>query len=161
MHVMRMAIAAALIGALAVGCAERRDDRMATSATGAAPAHPQPAYGAKVERSKSSAATEDERLRESVRQRYGVPPGHPATAATPSHATAADSRLAERVKHTLASNKDTRALKLDVHAERGVVTLKGHVQTETEKRKALAVARGVAGAKRVRDAITVAAPPQR
>jgi BON domain len=161
MHVMRMAIAAALIGALAVSCAERRDDRMATSATGAAPAHPQPAYGAKVGRSTSSAATEDERLRESVRQRYGVPPGHPATPATPSHATAADNRLAERVKHTLASNKDTRALKLDVHAERGVVTLKGQAQTEAEKRKALAVARGVTGTKRVRDAITVAAPPRR
>ncbi len=161
MHVMRTTIAAALIGALAVSCAGRRDDRMATSATGAAPAHPQPAYGAKVERSNPSAASEDARLRESVRQRYGVAPAHPPTAATPSHATAADRRLAERVKHALASHKEARALELDVHAERGVVTLKGHVQTEAQKHTALAVARGVAGAKRVRDAITVGAPPQR
>jgi len=161
MHVMRTTIAAALIGALAVSCAGRRDDRMATSATGAAPAHPQPAYGAKVERSNPSAASEDARLRESVRQRYGVAAAHPPTAATPSHATAADRRLAERVKHALASHKEARALELDVHAERGVVTLKGHVQTEAQKHTALAVARGVAGAKRVRDTITVDAPPQR
>ncbi len=161
MHVMRTTIAAALIGALAVSCAGRRDDRMATSATGAAPAHPQPAYGAKVERSNPSAASEDARLRESVRQRYGVAAAHPPTAATPSHATAADRRLAERVKHALASHKEARALELDVHAERGVVTLKGHVQTEAQKHTALAVARGVVGAKRVRDAITVGAPPQR
>src|SRR5436853_3286947 len=130
----RTAIAAVVIGAAIAGCAHRRDDRMATSATGAAPAHPQPAYGAKVERSSRTAQTQDERLRASVRERYGVPAEKRAAAAkpapagksapaaksspaansaaaakagaargAPSHATAADLRLAARVKRELAS----------------------------------------------------------
>ncbi len=159
---MRMTIATLVIGAVAAGCAHRRDDRIASCPTGAAPANPQPAYGAKVERSNRSAATEDERLRASVRERYGAPTARPpATVGASSRGPAADQRLAARVKQTLASSKDTRALKLGVRAENGIVTLEGYVRTAAQKRKAVELARGVAGAKAVRDAITVGAAAQR
>ncbi len=165
---MRATIAAVVIGALIAGCAHRRDDRMATSATGAAPAHPQPAYGAKVERSNRDAQTEDERLRASVRERYAAPAAKPARAPKPastpkpatgaggaSHAATADRRLAARVNRSLASDAGTRGLKLGVHAQDGIVTLTGHVETAGQKQKALEIARRVAGAKHVRDAIQV------
>jgi hyperosmotically inducible periplasmic protein len=66
-----------------------------------------------------------------------------------------DQRIATDVKTSLATNPDFGALKIDVHAEDGKVTLRGRAPDPAARDRASEIARGVSGVKSVDNQLTL------
>jgi osmotically-inducible protein OsmY len=79
----------------------------------------------------------------------GAGPSQQAAAGDP------DDRIAEDVKTALTSNPDFGAVKVDVHSEDGVVTLRGRAPDPTAKDRATEIARGVKDVKSVDNQLTL------
>ncbi|MFO1454745.1 MAG: BON domain-containing protein [Steroidobacteraceae bacterium] len=82
-----------------------------------------------------------------------------AGAATDTRKTAGeaidDAVVTTRVKAALIGDKTTKARKIDVETEQGIVQLNGFVDTAAEKTQAAKLARGVDGVKEVRNNLDV------
>ncbi len=70
-----------------------------------------------------------------------------------------DALLEARIKTKLLSEVGTNAMRIDVEASRGMVSLKGAVKSHEVKTLALAAARGTTGVRSVVDLITEVPPP--
>jgi osmotically-inducible protein OsmY len=70
-------------------------------------------------------------------------------------AIASDVGLETKVVAALAAQTGINAFRLEVHADRGVVTIKGRVQTRALHDTAIETARGVNGVRRVIDKIVI------
>lgn len=66
-----------------------------------------------------------------------------------------DATITARVKTILINEPDVAATKIDVDTFKGVVTLSGAVKTETERDRAVAVARKVGGVKDVKSTLQI------
>lgn len=66
-----------------------------------------------------------------------------------------DQRIATDVKTSLATNPDFGAIKIDVHAEDGKVTLRGRAPDPAARDRAAEIARGVSGVKSVDNQLTL------
>lgn len=84
---------------------------------------------------------------------------HTATmGAAPEHKAATDDpddRIAQDVKTALTTNPAFGAMKVDVHSEDGVVTLRGRAPDPTAKDRATEIARGVRDVKSVENLLTL------
>jgi hyperosmotically inducible protein len=69
-----------------------------------------------------------------------------------------DATLSTRVKTALLNEPELGALRIDVSADSGVVTLTGAVRTPEEEARALAVARSIGGVRDVQSSLKVEAP---
>jgi hyperosmotically inducible periplasmic protein len=67
-----------------------------------------------------------------------------------------DTAITTKVKSAFASDPDVSALRVSVKTVNGRVNLTGEVKSNTEKRKAEQVARGVSGVTSVNNELTVA-----
>ena len=72
------------------------------------------------------------------------------TSAEAKHATK-NAALTGKVKSALAADVGLKTVKIDVDSEGGVVTLKGHVDSQDTKRRAEATAKKVSGVSEVRN----------
>ncbi len=70
-----------------------------------------------------------------------------------------DATLSTRVKTALLNEPQLGALRIDVNAESGVVTLVGEVKTPAEEQRAVAVARSIGGVRDVRSTLKVEPTP--
>ncbi|WP_449467797.1 BON domain-containing protein [Stenotrophomonas humi] len=86
------------------------------------------------------AATGDSRAQES---------GYEKTAPTQSEQPGSDAWITTKVKADLLATKDVPGMDLKVETVNGVVSLSGHVGTQDEADRAVAVARGIEGVTRV------------
>ncbi|MDB5861461.1 MAG: transport-associated protein [Ramlibacter sp.] len=66
-----------------------------------------------------------------------------------------DSRIATAVKHSLATDPDFTALKIDVHSEDGVVTLIGRAPDPAARERAAQIARNVRDVRSVENQLTL------
>lgn len=66
-----------------------------------------------------------------------------------------DQRIATDVKTSLATNPDFGAIKVDVHAEDGKVTLRGRAPDPAARDRAAEIARSVSGVKSVDNQLTL------
>jgi osmotically-inducible protein OsmY len=66
-----------------------------------------------------------------------------------------DQRIATDVKTSLATNPDFGAIKIDVHAEDGKVTLRGRAPDPAARDRAAEIARAVSGVKSVDNQLTL------
>lgn len=69
-----------------------------------------------------------------------------------------DTRITTSVQARFYSDDDVRGRHIQVHSDDGVVTLRGSVDSEGARQRALEIARGVEGVERVEDALHVGAP---
>lgn len=67
-----------------------------------------------------------------------------------------DTFIQAKLKSHLVDDQQLRGWKIDTDVHRGVVTLRGTVRSEEERRRALEIARSVAGVKDVRDELQIA-----
>lgn len=66
-----------------------------------------------------------------------------------------DSTITAAVKTDLLMDKDITSLSIAVSTDKGVVTLKGNVENELQKQKAVEIANKVTGVKSVRDDLLI------
>ena len=66
-----------------------------------------------------------------------------------------DTAITTRVKTAMLNDPDVGGLRIDVDTFKGVVTLSGRVKSQTEKDRAIALARQVDGVTEVKDAMQV------
>lgn len=66
-----------------------------------------------------------------------------------------DTTITTRVKTAMLNDPAVGGLSIDVDTFKGVVTLSGRVETQTEKNQALAIARRTSGVVEVKDALQV------
>ncbi len=66
-----------------------------------------------------------------------------------------DATIASKTKTALISDKTVKARKINVEVSKGVLQLSGFVDSETEESTAINIANGVAGVKKVLDALIV------
>ena len=66
-----------------------------------------------------------------------------------------DTAITTRVKTAMLNDPDVGGLRIDVDTFKGVVTLSGRVKNQTEKERAIALARQVDGVTEVKDAMQV------
>ena len=66
-----------------------------------------------------------------------------------------DGRLTTKIKAKMALDDSVKALDLNVDTTDGIVTVRGDVRSESERQRALALARETAGVKKVIDQIRV------
>lgn len=88
----------------------------------------------------------------------GVKKVHNAIALHPSTSMGAkldDSVLTGKVKAALMDDKDVKSLQINVETKGGIVQLAGFVTGEAMRKRALQVAGGVSGVKRVEDALYI------
>ena len=70
-----------------------------------------------------------------------------------------DAGLTGKVKSALAADVGTKTLRgVDVDSDKGVVTLKGHVDSSDTKQRAEAVAKKVSGVKSVKNQLSIRKP---
>ena len=87
---------------------------------------------------------------------------HMNTASAETHAhrgpvqTVSDAAITAKVKTAMAADKNVTASNIDVDTVRGVVSLKGTVRDQTERRRAVDIARNVSGVVDVRDELKTA-----
>lgn len=84
-------------------------------------------------------------------------PGMVACSPSPTRESAGeyidDATITTRVKLAFADDPQVKALQVKVETYRGIVQLSGFVDTEAEARRAVEVARGIAGVKSVKNDI--------
>ncbi|WP_370307028.1 BON domain-containing protein [Sinimarinibacterium flocculans] len=68
-----------------------------------------------------------------------------------------DAWITTKVKSALLADPQTQGLKIDVDTEQGVVSLSGEIDSATEHRQAVDVARGIEGVRKVDDTALVVA----
>src|SRR5688572_21447884 len=66
-----------------------------------------------------------------------------------------DATITAKVKTALAKDRDVSATAVNVDTDKGVVTLKGQVRSDSERSKAAQLARGVDGVKSVQNNLTI------
>src|SRR4051812_62962 len=66
-----------------------------------------------------------------------------------------DTTTTTRVKTALLNDPDVGGLRIDVDTFKGVVTLSGRVKSQTEKDKAMSVARKINGVSDVKDSLQI------
>jgi hyperosmotically inducible protein len=66
-----------------------------------------------------------------------------------------DTTITTRVKTAMLNDPDVGGLRIDVDTFKGAVTLSGRVKSETEKQKAISLARNIDGVTEVKDALQV------
>jgi hyperosmotically inducible periplasmic protein len=79
-------------------------------------------------------------------------------AVRPVPGSVGDATLSTRVKTALLNEPELGALRIDVNADSGVVTLTGAVRTPEEEQRALAVAKSIEGVRGVQSALKVETP---
>ena len=82
-------------------------------------------------------------------------PGAPAPPSTAKVETRSDDAIQTEVQSKFYTNDSTRGQRLDIDADDGVVTLRGAVDNEAIKNRAVELAKGVNGVTQVKDEITV------
>jgi hyperosmotically inducible protein len=66
-----------------------------------------------------------------------------------------DTTITTRVKTAMLNDEQVGGLSIDVDTFKGVVTLSGRVESETERTRAIAIARQTSGVVEVKDALQV------